>query len=351
VKLGGNQTGGQQAERPRLEPAPQPVDGREPQRFAGPAGQSVPAPEVAPGGDGLFWYNFGLLLLLGIGACTWLLVYTDWFPIVGGLLGLGGVFAWFAFLAHVVNDDRKRQLQTWFDQSIMQARAFSVVLIGLLMAGGLAASVHGSVAIEHVQGGVDRVVQITDAYGKELVEPTRLGPGGAQKHLVWSGLFGRPEVWINVAGLPAIQERVRAWHVVELSVPGSFIRRPVLLVRPSARVSRDAAIEENDLGLAIAIKGAPVGTPGPYRGQLIWIGCERDVAVPNERWERWRLELRGAAVPEGWLAQPIAIEAERVLTAGDEIRVTILRKNGTEFVSANTVITPVDNFPQELVLE
>ncbi len=89
-----------------------------------------------------------------------------------------------------------------FDQKVMQAPAFSLVLIGLLVAAGLAASAHGSVAIAQLQSGGDRVVRITGSNGEQVVDSTRLGSGASQKHLVWTGLFGRTEIWIEVAGSP-----------------------------------------------------------------------------------------------------------------------------------------------------
>ena len=56
--------------------------------------------------------NIALLLTSGVLVSAWLLYYTDWFPIVGGLLGLAGLFAWVGVLMGLVSDARKKQLRS-----------------------------------------------------------------------------------------------------------------------------------------------------------------------------------------------------------------------------------------------
>lgn len=47
----------------------------------------------------LFAFNLVTLLVLGVALSFWTLYYTEAFPVVGGLLGLTGVFAWIGFIA------------------------------------------------------------------------------------------------------------------------------------------------------------------------------------------------------------------------------------------------------------
>ena len=65
--------------------------------------------------NSLGWFLLNLILLLGLGvsALYWIGYHTELIGVVGGLLGLGGVFAWVAFLLNIVREDRKKELQLW----------------------------------------------------------------------------------------------------------------------------------------------------------------------------------------------------------------------------------------------
>ncbi|HUF29109.1 MAG TPA: hypothetical protein VMM77_00495 [Gemmatimonadaceae bacterium] len=58
---------------------------------------------------GLFTLNLLLLLGLGLLVSWWILYYTSYFPVFGGLLGLGGLFAWIAFVSGLIHGDRKER--------------------------------------------------------------------------------------------------------------------------------------------------------------------------------------------------------------------------------------------------
>src|SRR4051794_1742544 len=70
--------------------------------------QTKPAP---PGQLRYFVRNIVCLTVTGVAISLWLVQYTDFFPMVGGLLGLTGIFAWVAFLSNLVSDERKKELQ------------------------------------------------------------------------------------------------------------------------------------------------------------------------------------------------------------------------------------------------
>lgn len=306
----------------------------------------------------LFWLNLVLLILLGVGISGWLLRYTDWFPIVGGLLGLGGAFAWIAFLTNIVGDARKKQLQQWLDQSVLQRWHATVYIAVLAILGLGVASSQGTIVVEHLEGSADRLVRIYAVAAQPDAEPTalvagpvRLTPGATQKHLMTTSWLNRTEFWIEVTGLPAIRETVRGWHRAELVVPGSFISRPVILVRPDAVVSRTASNIKYQL--TVEVDGAAIGELDDYQGELVWIGCNIGVTVPTERRERWREELiEGTHPPPGW-SRHKHIAPWRLLRPGQDVVVRLLKEDKTEYVVASATVGVPErsgDFPQEIVL-
>ncbi len=58
--------------------------------------------------QGCYLLNLLLLVATGILLSAWTLYYTDLFPLVGGLLGLGGLFAWITFHSHLITEERYR---------------------------------------------------------------------------------------------------------------------------------------------------------------------------------------------------------------------------------------------------
>ena len=72
--------------------------------------------DISPQLPSLKIVAFNLFTLLAIGVVTsgWILYYTDYFPVVGGLLGLGGLFAWVAFLSNIIDENRKKTVSNLF---------------------------------------------------------------------------------------------------------------------------------------------------------------------------------------------------------------------------------------------
>ena len=62
--------------------------------------------------------NLVLLLAAGVAFCFWTIRFTDWFPVVGGLLGLTGAFAWIGFISSVIRDERRAAFQQWLDEEV-----------------------------------------------------------------------------------------------------------------------------------------------------------------------------------------------------------------------------------------
>ena len=73
----------------------------------------MPASQDRPA---LFAMNCSALLFSGVGFFSWTLHYTDWFPVIGALLGLTGAFAWIGVFGNLLTEARKTALQLWIEQ-------------------------------------------------------------------------------------------------------------------------------------------------------------------------------------------------------------------------------------------
>ena len=62
--------------------------------------------------------NLALLSVCDVALSEWTLYYLDWFPVIGGLLGLGGLFAWLAFLANLISDRRGSSVRSSRSQAL-----------------------------------------------------------------------------------------------------------------------------------------------------------------------------------------------------------------------------------------
>ena len=85
---------------------------------------------------GWFVINLSAMIFTGVCALLWVLLYTENFVVIGGLLGLGGVLAWIAFMANLIRDDRKEALQRLFDEVVLQ-KPITLVCTVLLAIGFL----------------------------------------------------------------------------------------------------------------------------------------------------------------------------------------------------------------------
>ena len=237
-----------------------------------------------------------VLAVVGVAGSGWLLYYTDWFPVVGGLLGLGGVFAWLAFLSNLLSGDRKKEIQAAFEAAVLQKRRTAV--IGVAVAVVLLvviAPFWGTLMIDTLGDDTSRTVEIHQlGDGKDtlgpLVSRQLLSPRSDAKVRLYTGWFRRKSYYVKVAGLPGATVEIPKIGRAVMSVPSDLFGRPVVLVRPA--FTSAAAIKTGGHTLKATLDGQPLGTIQSYAGNPIWIGADHDVAIPAGLQERWRAEVR-----------------------------------------------------------
>jgi hypothetical protein len=235
--------------------------------------------------------NLGLLAALGALGSAWVLWYTDWFPLLSGVLGLGGLFAWAAFLGGLLSKDRKESLQTAFERHVLTSRFISTVVPALFGVMLLWASAHGSVVFESKEGS-GRLVALAskDSEGEAQGEHEYLAPYGQRKWVVWTGWLGRPYV-VKAAGLPSALVTVGPLPPRRVTVPDQLAGRIVLLVYLEPALG--AAVRRDGASFVVRRDGKEPTTIGPcdFHGGSVWVGCDAEVEIPEKVVDHWRCQL------------------------------------------------------------
>ncbi len=303
--------------------------------------------------------NLLSLLLIGILGSSWLVRYTEFFPYIGGLLGLGGIFTWVAFISNLVGDKKKEEFQNLFSE-FLQGKTAPIVNGTLYFLFLLGVSFFGSISLRSHESDVERTVYISE---RPLADYSRspesegvlLVPNQSTKILVCSGLFGSREYWVKVSGLPAAIIKVSAFEVRAVAVPGSFVNRPIAFIRPSGKLT--SSLESEPMMLTIRINGIGVDSIMEYKGEGVWVGCDRDVNLPAHLIDRWELEALKLGVPEIFTKRwqsPMALGPTLVLRDGDSLTAVIGRQDDRNaIIKSIAVRTPstVTDFPQEIYID
>jgi hypothetical protein len=227
-----------------------------------------------------FRSNLILMLLFGVAVSGWLLHYTDWFETVGGLLALGGLFSWLAFVSKMLPDSVLKDLQwKWVDFLESGLTAMAILVVALILV--IVASFFGSVQIETRREGFANSLYIYRG-GANAGEPLGLNSGKSTHFLKPATLFGGGEYRVKVPGLPSKLVRFQPWSLNTVYVPDSFARR-VFLVRPSKDVVVDILNSPSKLHITIVRDGRTLveAEIADYTGYSFWINCSADVAIPQ----------------------------------------------------------------------
>jgi hypothetical protein len=220
-----------------------------------------------------FLCNLILLICIGVGASAWILAYTDLFPAVGGLLALGGLFSWLAFVSKLLSKTVTEQLQDKF-LAAFSKRHVSAILLGLALLLCVAASFFGAIQVE-----IQSTAQIRgfDLYreGSEKAEHRVITSAGSSNIPVVT-FFGSSQWRVKIPGYPYQSVTVSPFHRPTLYLPQSF-RRPVLLIVPGKDILDQKGYE---LRLTIDAGNGHTLVIPRYTWFAFWVGCGADVQVP-----------------------------------------------------------------------
>jgi hypothetical protein len=299
------------------------------------------------------------LILLGIAVCAWFLFYTDLFPQVVGLLGLGGLFAWIAFLSNLLTEERKKELQARFEQYVLRPPATLMVVFVLAAIFFLGwAPLRGALLVSTTRDDQDRTIEIRrqgsdGRWSEVVVEEEHLSPRSEHTYSLPTCWFHRREYQVKVSGLPARKVTVSAWRRRPLSVPVEFDvrRQPILLVHLSAEANSMVQVPEPPGRLQLLDNGKLVEELFPYRGENVWVGGEEDIAVPEWIATRWLLVLSRDGMPPEHLARwrpARSLAATSELRAGQRFELHFIPPSGVVLRQSVTVGPP---YPQEVSID
>jgi hypothetical protein len=308
----------------------------------------------------LFVFNLITLLILGVALSFWTLYYTESFPVVGGLLGLTGVFAWIGFVANMLTGERKKAMQGWLDQRVLQSNVPWV--LSLLVLGGFAGAVaarSGSLVIDSRADDVVRLVSVRRAQsggGTDGALRLNVAPRSENRSLLWTRWLQPTRYRVTAAGLPDVYVDILPARRTRLTLPDAAFSAPVVLVR--ADVDVYSMLEGAEFRLQVMRNEHPLGVLAPYDGHSVWIGAGPDVAIPQHLNSRWRAQEgiqpeAMEAVLSVWMA-PKALASDAQLEFGDQLRAVVVRTSDKLEIGAGcaTLAPPATRaeYPQELVI-
>ena len=266
--------------------------------------------------DGLVVLNLAGIIALGVGACAWVLYYTEWFPVIGGLLTLGGAFSWLAFVSKILHEDRVKSLQEKAEAYVLGQPLTLVGLIVLLVAGFVTTSFLGTVQVDSIPGSGPKVVQIGE---RQL----KLSEGGRVRSVHWVSWRNPSDINVKVTGLPDKNVTVGPWCRKRLSSPRDFVR-PIMVLRP--QIGWGELIRSNSVHLVVRTSDGGYGEIAEYTGQAVWVNCDDNVEMPFRLTERWRMEAEMLERPMrlfDWLP-PRALDGGPIeLKVGEKITVGV----------------------------
>jgi hypothetical protein len=268
------------------------------------------------------------IIVLGVLLTAWTLYYTDAFPAIGGLLALGGLFSWVAFVSKVLTEQRLKALQEFVDRRVFSNPATRRILIAITVVALVAGNAVGSIQLTSVRDGSDRVAWI-DNPSTDL--PERLSPGGAIKTLIPTWWWAPHVAEVKVRGYPRLKTPVRPWRRVELQLPASFLFKPCVLLHPTRAMMRQRNTE-----LRFQVQIGQQQYSRPFDGHALWLGCEDDVEVPSTLIDAWR-SLPGDVDPLlTYWQHPVTLDGPVFdLEAGDVVQVRLVNKDGSPYPSTS----------------
>lgn len=255
-----------------------------------------PKQEYKGSGDGkIVALNIGLFLLLVTLASFWLLIATNLFPLVGGFLGLGGIFAWITFVSKIVDGNRQDQLRIWFDRTVLQSKK---TVLGLLGAAVLLV-VAGPLMTRTIElSNTNRVspLRITlSILGKDDQSPINIArlsiPALEKAKVVHFPVFilSDIQIQVDVPDHPLRSIELEKVSFTKLELPERLWEPAPVLIRSDHNCA--LVHNEDDLKLEI-ISEAPTKKSIiiEFAGHPTWLFTGKPIPIPEPLLENWRYE-------------------------------------------------------------
>ena len=229
--------------------------------------------------------NVVLLIAIGLIVSVWLVIYTDAFPVITALFGVGGLLAWTAFVLPILTSDRRQHLQGLFDTYFIQKRCTTwfLTVIGLVAIVFLFG--HGTIEIDNRSGdGYSsknrrlsmRTVRDIEEITPDTIKYDRFVPKESlSRTATWAPW--RKRVAVKISGLPQVEVYVKSLRRTRLVITDSF--RPGVVVGPVPDLVN--AIRNSTSHLRVCVEDIVLVDEPDYNAQVFWLGVYFDVAIPS----------------------------------------------------------------------
>lgn len=294
------------------------------------------------------------LVLAGVGASAWVLYFTDWFPMFLSLLTLGGAFAWISFVAGMLTEDRKKDLQHRFENGFL-ARPRAWICILLVTGGGLliVSLAGGTVIVETYGDQEHRALTFTPsgiaedpATKPRLAQRKSLSPHTSHKFYVWHPLFFQ-NFRLDISRLPSARLDLALFKRRKVIVPDDLHQRPVVLIRPTYALAQAAA--GRPLYLCVERNGEPLIDGERFRGKAVWLGAGAGMPIPQEMETQWKGELQQGQNAMIWL--PASGKRQILLDRNDELLVKLVQEGGGAYGKGKKYTVGEDHLIGEVKLD
>lgn len=271
----------------------------------------------------LYTINLFVLLATGVWVSLWVHHNSEWFPLIGGLLGLGSFFAWIAFITNLLSDDRKKSYQEIFEKRFLE-NGWACLLL-LLVNAGLIYTLpfsNGGLRLINASDASSLSVQVVapPARGTASAAPIFIGRQQDNKNFFPADFGGNSHYVLSVSNAPSIRVTVKPFSRRTVLLPAAAWQQLLILIRPATATDAGRFQDPgNTYYLKIELCTGPADSPDcaslqvgsteviKYSGAALLVGTDRDVIVPTQVSHRWRSDGWSNRNIELW-SRPIAID-------------------------------------------
>ncbi|NQW01312.1 MAG: hypothetical protein HQ483_16525 [Rhodospirillales bacterium] len=286
----------------------------------------------------LYTLNIALILVTGVWTSLWFIYYTEWFPLIGGVLGLGSFFAWVAFVSGLITDARKKSYQEIIDARVFSWKWTWICILGVnvLLILGIPAQ-FGGLRIINTSRGESLLIKISP--GSD--QPVFIGPQNKMNLIFHTPWFGSRKFEISTADAPGLFVQAKSFNRHSVILPDAAWHQPLVLIRPSnPEIYTKLANKHAVYYLKISLCDAQVGSDkctllhdgfahkDRYAGGAFIIGAEQPVQLPDNIIRRWRSLGWESQVVSLW-SRPLLPQTPLRLTANNvRIDTTLIGADG-----------------------
>jgi hypothetical protein len=247
-----------------------------------------PATAPLPGPPPKSWVvrNVVTLVVVGVLVSAWLIRFTDWFETAAGLLALGGVLSWLAFVSRAIPEDRLKHLQEQLAAPVLESARTWKVCLGVLGTLLVVSLFVGSLQVEGGKSGFDARVQVyRPGADRQAVDSDYLPANGRVRSLWWVWPWSSRDLSVKATDLPEGTVRVRPtcwpWWGPTMCVAPNDLYRPVVLLAAHPSLVNEADKSKDAFRLFVTVGDQQYETS--FDGHSLWIGCRSgDFEVPAE---------------------------------------------------------------------